>query len=260
MKYKNADPVQVRKLIREGKLSMPTRGMCDGYVQCNLVVLPKKYALDFMIFAQRNPQPCPILEVCEAGNRKLQYLGGDIDVALDFPRYSVYRNGKLDREFDNVEHLWREDLVSFLIGCSLSFESALVNAGISIGNIGAGSIVSVYNTNIPCKSAGQFHGNMIVSMRPVERQEVAKAVMVTGAMPKVHGAPVHIGDPQMIGIQDLSRTSYGGDVVQLSESQVPVFWACGVTPQEAVLNAGIEFAITHTAGYMLITDLKNSEL
>jgi len=234
--------------------------MCGGYVQCNLVVLPESLAYDFLLFAQRNPQACPVLEVSDTGARELRYLAEDVDIARDFPRYCVYENGVLADTCDSVDQLWREDLVGFLIGCSLSFEEELIDARVLREESARGGVVSVYQTNIPCVPAGVFSGDMVVSMRPIPREKVSQAVMLTGAMPRVHGAPVHIGEPGAIGIADLKNTDFGGGIVSLKEDEVPVFWACGVTPQAVVMKSKPEFVITHAPGHMLITDRKNSEL
>lgn len=252
-------PQQVRRIIRRGEYDGPTAGLCMGYAQCNLVVLPKEHAYDFLLFAQRNSRACPVLEVSEVGSRSLSFLAQDVDIARDFPRYRLYRNGELAGEYTQVEELWRDDLVSFLIGCSFSFEAALLEAGVPVRHIEQGRNVPMYRTNIPCHSAGVFHGNMVVSMRPMPPSQVVRAVTVTAAMPRVHGAPVHIGSPAEIGIADITRPDYG-QAVDIAPGEVPVFWPCGVTPQNVLTEARLPFAITHAPGHMLITDIKNSQL
>lgn len=252
-------PIEVRKLISEEKITVPTSGMCPGYAQANLVILPKEYAYDFLLFAERNPKPCPILEVSDEGSRYLKKIAPGADIAKDIPKYRVYENGVMTGEYTDVSHLWRDDLVSFLIGCSFSFESELIEAGIEMRHNTLGCNVPMYLTNIPCESAGIFHGNMVVSMRPIPYEQVVKAVTVTAAIPRVHGAPVHIGDPEVIGITDINKPDFG-DPVTFKPGEVPVFWACGVTPQAAVMATKPPFVITHAPGHMLITDVKNVEL
>lgn len=257
--YSRMEPSEVRRKIRCGEITGPTAGMCAGYAQANLVILPREQAYDFLLFATRNPKSCPLLEVSETGSRKLHYLAEDVDLANDFPGYRVYRKGILSGEYQSVEELWQEDFVSFLIGCSFSFEAALLEAGIPVRHIEEGCNVPMYKTSIPCTPAGIFHGNMVVSMRPVPYDLVTKAILVTGEMPRVHGAPVHIGSPEAIGIKDLSSPDFG-DMVTVRDGEVPVFWPCGVTPQNVVMETKPELVITHAPGHMLITDVKNTDL
>ena len=252
-------PTEFRKKVRNNEYQKPTAGMCPGYAQTNLIVLPWEDAYDFLLFAQRNPKPIPILEVTEVGSRELQTLGNDIDVATDFPKYRIYRNGKMVDEYLSVVDFWREDLVSFLIGCSFSFEDLLVDAGIEIRHITEKANMPMFNTNIPLKQAGKFSGNMVVSMRPIKSSQIATAVNVTNRLPGVHGAPIQIGNPAEIGIYDLANPDYG-DAVTINENEIPVFWACGVTPQAAVMASKPKFAITHSPGHMLITNISNKEL
>lgn len=261
-KYEDWKPSEVRRLIREGVIDTPTTGMCSGYAQGNLVVLPEQYAWDFLLFCQRNPRSCPLLEVAEAGSRTFSAFGAGSDIARDIPRYRIYENGKLMGEATDVSGFFEEEgrrLVSFLIGCSFSFESALLEAGIPVRQIEEGVNVPMYNTNIPCVSAGIFSGNMVVSMRPIPHRLVPVAVEITAQMPRVHGAPVQIGCPEAIGIQDIAKPDYG-DMVTIRDGEVPVFWPCGVTPQNVVMNSRPDFAITHAPGHMFITDVKNVEL
>lgn len=252
-------PAVVRQLIRNGEITGPTAGMCSGYAQANLVVLPKEQAYDFLLFTQRNPKPCPILEVSDVGSRELKFIAKGADIAKDIPKYRIYRYGELVEECTDVTSYWRDDLVSFLIGCSFSFEGELLEADVSVRHIEENCNVPMYNTNIPCAPAGIFSGNMVVSMRPLPYDQIVKSVLVTGAMPKVHGAPIHIGDPSVIGIQDINKPDYG-DMVTINPGEVPVFWPCGVTPQAVVMNSKPEFVITHSPGHMLITDVKNVNL
>lgn len=252
-------PCEARKLIRDGKLLRGTSGISLGYAQANLVILPKKDADDFLLFTQRNSKACPVLEVSDPGSRTLSYLGKDIDLANDFGMFCVYKNGELTEECESIEKYWRDDLVAFLIGCSYSFESDLLEVGIRMKHIELGKVVSVYKTNIECQPAGKFKGNMVVSMRPIKYNKVVDAVKITAEMPRVHGAPIHIGYPELIGIDDLNKVSYG-EAIEIEKDEIPVFWPCGVTPQNVVMNSKPEFCITHKAGYMLITDIKNAEL
>lgn len=252
-------PASVRARIRRGEHTGPTAGLCPGYAQANLVILPRELAYDFLLFAQRNPQSCPVLEVSDVGSRSLRYMAQDADLAKDFPKYRVYEKGILTGEYTEVSELWREDLVSFLIGCSFSFEGELMEAGIPVRHIEEGCNVPMFKTNIPCEPAGIFHGNMVVSMRPIPYAQVPKAVQVTAAMPRVHGAPIHIGAPEVIGITDVMQPDFG-DAVTIRDGEVPVFWPCGVTPQNVVMQVKPDFVITHAPGHMFITDIKNSNL
>ncbi len=252
-------PAQMRRAIRQGKYQGPTAGLCMGFAQCNLIALPKSLAYDFLLFAQRNSRACPVLEVSDAGSRRLEWLAQDLDLARDFPRYRLYENGELTGEYTDAEALWRPDLVSFLIGCSFSFEGALLEAGLPVRHIEQGRNVPMYRTNLPCRPAGVFHGNMVVSRRPMTPAQAMRAANVTAAMPRVHGAPIHWGDPATIGIQEIDRPDYG-DAVDQKPGEIPVFWPCGVTPQNVVTQAKPPFAITHSPGHMLITDIPNSEL
>ena len=259
MDYSKAKPAEVRKLIREGKLTGQTSGMCDGYAQANLVILPKALAYDFLLFCQRNPKPCPLLEVSDVGSRLLHTIADGADIATDLPKYRLYKKGELVGEYTDVSELWQDDFVSFLIGCSFSFEGDLLAADVPVRQIEEWKNVPMYDTNIPCESAGVFHGNMVVSMRPLPHALVPKAVLITGQMPRVHGAPIHIGAPEAIGIKDLAHPDYG-DAVTIHEGEVPVFWPCGVTPQNVVMQSKPDFVITHAPGHMLITDVKNVNL
>lgn len=257
--YSNLLPSDVRTLIRKGDITCQTSGMCSGYAQANLVVLPKEDAFDFLLFATRNPRSCPLLEVTMPGDRMLTEIAKDADIATDLPRYRIYEKGVLIAEPTDVSDYWRDDLVSFLIGCSFSFEGEMLSADIPVRHIEEGRNVPMYRTNIPCKSAGRFHGNMVVSMRPIPYDLVSKAVLVTGDMPRVHGAPVHIGYPEQIGISSIDKPDFG-ESVTIRENEVPVFWPCGVTPQSVVMDSKPDFCITHSPGHMFITDVKNVNL
>lgn len=259
MDYYSASPSYVRKLIRNGEITGPTAGMCAGYAQANLVILKKELAYDFLLFASRNPKSCPLLEVTDAGSRKLNFMASDCDITTDFPKYRIYMKGAMTGEYTDIRSFFQEDFISFLIGCSFSFEGELIEAGIPIRHVQEHCNVPMYKTNIPCVPAGIFSGNMVVSMRPIPYEQVVKAVMVTGAMPKVHGAPIHIGCPDKIGITDISKPDYG-DAVTIKEGEVPVFWPCGVTPQAVIERVKPDFVITHAPGHMLITDVKNHDL
>ena len=261
MNYSVFPPAEIRALIRAGKLDAPTTGCCDGYAQGNLVVLPKALAWDFLLFCQRNPKACPLLEVADAGERSFSQFAPGSDIAQDIPRYRIYRNGELTEETTDVVRYFEErsDLVSFLIGCSFSFESALLDADIPVRQIEEGVNVPMYNTNIPCTPAGVFSGNMVVSMRPIPHAQVPAAVAITAGMPRVHGAPVQIGTPEAIGITDLAHPDYG-DAVTIRPGETPVFWPCGVTPQAVVMHSKPEFCITHAPGHMFVTDVKNTLL
>jgi len=256
--YVDMSPKKVRELIRKGVIDFPTAGMCRGYAQANLVILPPEYAADFEEFAHKNPFPCPILEIIK-GTPETHDMGEGGNICTDIPKYRIYENGILSGEYTDVSDFWRDDLVSFLIGCSFSFEAALMEAGIPVRHIEENVNVPMYLTNIPCEPAGVFHGNMVVSMRPMTPADAVRAAVITAGMPRVHGAPVHMGDPAAIGITDLAKPDFG-DPVTMEDGEIPVFWPCGVTPQAAVENAKPPIAITHAPGHMFITDIINSEL
>ena len=253
------DAGHVRRLIRQGLWAGHTSGLADDHVQGNLVILPQAQADDFLRYCQRNPKPCPLLAVSEPGQHLLPRLGADIDIRTDVPRYRVWRDGELVDEPVDITPLWRDDLVSFVIGCSFSFEQALMEAGLPLRHVEQGRNVAMFRTNVPTEAAGPFSGPLVVTMRPMRASAVIRAVQVTSRFPNVHGAPVHIGDPSLIGITDLSKPDYG-DAVEVMSDELPVFWACGVTPQAAIQQARPAFCITHAPGAMLITDLLNSQL
>lgn len=249
---------EARKLIREGKWQGPTCGMALGFVQANLVILPRKYAYDFLLFSFRNPKPCPLLDVLDEGNH-VPKIAKDGDIRTDIPKYRIYKNGKLFDEVTDIKEIWQDDFVSFLLGCSFTFEKALLENGIPVRHIEENKNVPMYITNIDTVPAGVFSGKMVVSMRPIPEKLVFRAVQVTSRFPAVHGAPVHIGDPVKIGIKNIEKPDFG-DPVEIKENEVPVFWACGVTPQSVALSSKPDIMITHSPGHMFITDLKDEEL
>jgi len=257
-KYADVSPAQVRKRIRSGEITTPTAGMCRGYAQANLVILPGDYANDFREFARKNPRPCPVLEIVE-GTPLTRTMAQGADITRDIPKYRIYKDGVLAETVTDASAYWRDDFVGFLIGCSFSFEEALMQAGIKIRHIMCGCNVPMYKTNIMTTPAGPFSGPMVCSMRPMPLNDALLASKITGDMPNVHGAPVHIGDPSEIGIADVAHPDYG-DAVEILPGEVPVFWPCGVTPQAAVENARPPIVITHAPGYMFITDIKNDAL
>jgi uncharacterized protein YcsI (UPF0317 family) len=249
-------PAHARSAFRSGEVA-PTSGWCGGYTQANLVMLPRDWAWDMLLFAHRNPKPCPLLDVTDAGATTTA-LATDSDLRTDLPRYRVWRDGELVEEPSEVTHVWRDDLVTFLIGCSFSFETGLVDAGVPLRHVEQGRNVSMYRTNRPCRPAGRLSGPLVVSMRPVPAAMVPLAVQVTARMPDVHGAPVHVGSPGALGIEDLDRPDFG-DAVVAGPDDVPVFWACGVTPQAALMASRPPFAVTHAPGHMFITDVADGE-
>jgi uncharacterized protein YcsI (UPF0317 family) len=248
-----------RRRIRTGGFTGPTSGLARGNVQANLVILPRDLAHDFLRFAQANPKPCPVLAVSDAGSFRFPTLGADMDIRTDLPRYRVWRHGELVAEPTDLRDVWRDDLVSFAIGCSFSFEEALIEDGIEVRHIACDTNVPMYRTNIPCVSAGVFQGPLVVSMRPLKPADAIRAVQITSRFPSVHGAPIHLGLPEAIGIANIEKPDYG-DAVPIHPGELPVFWACGVTPQAAIAQVKPEFSITHAPGCMLITDLRNTAL
>ena len=257
MSYDN--PQEVRELIRRGELSRPTCGLAPGYTQANLVILPKELAFDFFLFCQRNPKPCPVLEVLEPGKYEPVLTAPTSDIRVDIPMYRIYKEGKLINEESKIIKYWSHDLVSFLLGCSFSFETALIRAGIPLRHIDEGKNVAMFVTNIKTIPAGMFSGPMVVTMRPIHNTKVVRTVQITSRFPSVHGAPIHIGDPSRIGITNLGKPDYG-DPVEIREDEVPVFWACGVTPQAVALKSKPSLMITHAPGYMFVTDLLDEDL
>ncbi len=251
--------LELRRAARAGAFGGPTSGQAPGYVQGNLAILPAALAADFMRFCQRNPKPCPVIGVSDTGVPRVPHLGDDLDLRTDLPGYRVWQRGELVDETADITKWWRDDLVAFVIGCSFSFEEPLLAAGIPLRHIEQGRNVAMYRTNIACAPAGPFAGPMVVSMRPLTPADAIRAVQITGHLPQVHGAPVHLGFPEAIGIKDLARPDYG-DAVEIKRGELPVFWACGVTPQAVIAAAKPDFAITHSPGKMLVTDLLNHQL
>lgn len=251
-------PGELRRTIRSGAHTGNTSGLAPGFVQCNVVILPADCAHDFLRFCQLNPKPCPLIAVGEPGNTTLAALG-DIDIRTDVPGYQVFRHGEVTEEIPDISPLWRDDLVTFALGCSFSFEEALLADGLEVRNVTQGLNVPMYRTNIDCADAGPFTATMVVSMRPFRARDAIRAIQICTRFPSVHGAPVHLGDPGLIGIADLAQPDYG-DAVQIKDTEIPVFWACGVTPQVALAAARLPLAITHSPGCMLVTDLRNSQL
>jgi uncharacterized protein YcsI (UPF0317 family) len=248
-------PAEARQRFREG-LVAPTTGWAAGFTQANMVMLPQDWAFDMLLFGQRNPQPVPLLDVTDPGATASR-LAPDADLRTDVPRYRVWRDGELVAEPTDVSDLWRDDLVTFLIGCSFSFETALMAAQVPIRHIEQGRNVSMYMTNLDCQPAGRLSGPLVVSMRPIPARQVVTAVQVTERMPEVHGAPVHVGAPEALGIADVPTPDYG-DPVRFEDGDVPVFWACGVTPQAALMASKPPFAITHAPGHMFVTDIPDT--
>jgi uncharacterized protein YcsI (UPF0317 family) len=248
-----ASPAAVRAAIRAGEWTRPTAGLARGFVQANLVVLPEADAFDFLRFCLRNPKPCPVLEVCDPGSPEPAELAPGADLRTDLPGYRVWRDGELAEERDGVAGLWRDDLVAFLIGCSFTFERALLGAGLPVRHVEQGVNVPMYRTSRECAAAGRFSGPLVVSMRPMTPAQAVSAAEITARYPEVHGGPVHAGDPAALGITDLASPDYG-DPVELRDGEIPVFWACGVTPQAAAVASRPELMITHAPGHMFVTD------
>lgn len=249
------EPVaNVRKAIRAGSYKGHTAGLASGVLQANLAILPEEVALDFMRFCQRNPKPCPLVGVSETGDPHLPTLSPEIDIRFDVPAYNIYREGKLASEANDIETIWNDRLVTFALGCSFTFEHALIKAGIALWHIDSDSTVPMFRTNIPTVPAGPFSGPLVVSMRAIPEAQVDLAVEISRQFPLAHGAPIHIGSPEKIGIADIGRPNWG-DPAPVPPSSVPVFWACGVTPQVAIETAGVPLCITHKPGHMLITDV-----
>ncbi len=256
--YISAPPSQVRQLIRSQKIDFPTAGMCAGYAQGNLVILPPDYAPDFLEYAKKNPFPCPILEVI-TGTPQTKTMGAGGNIASDIPKYRIYRDGVLEKEVLDVTEYWQEGYVGFLIGCSFSFEESLIRAGIEVRHIALKCNVPMYKTNIQTEKVGSFYGPRVGSMRPMTPEQAKIAYDITEKLPNVHGAPVHMGDFRELGIADLGKPDYG-DPVEVREGEIPVFWPCGVTPQSAIEQAKPPIVLTHAPGHMFITDILNSQL
>ena len=245
---------EVRRFIRSGQYTGQTAGLSPGYLQGNLAVLPSACALDFLRFCQRNPKPCPLVGVSDTGNPAIPALGHDLDIRTDLPGYNIYHDGKLRDQRRDITELWNEDLVAFVLGCSFSFEEALMAEGIPVRHIDHGRTVSMYRTSVQTIPAGPFSGEMIVSMRPMLPADAIRACVITSRFPHAHGAPIHVGDPAAIGVKDINSPDWGDRTV-FKDQEIPVFWACGVTTQIAIQSAKIPVCITHTPGHMLVTDI-----
>jgi uncharacterized protein YcsI (UPF0317 family) len=259
MNLRQASGAEIRRRARNGELDGPTPGLALGYVQANLVVVPRQLAFDFLLFCQRNPKACPLLDVTEAGDAEPKLVAPGADVRTDLPRYRVIRDGELVDEPQHLSAWWRDDLVAFLIGCSFTFENALLLAGIPVRHVEQGCNVPMYRTKIACKSAGVFRGPLVVSMRPMTPTQAVTATRICGRFPRAHGTPIHFGDPAGIGICDLDKPDFG-DPVEIRSGETPVFWECGVTPQAVVMEAKPGLCLTHKPGHMFVTDLRDTEL
>jgi len=250
--------LEARLAYRAG-MAASTAGVANGFVQGNLAILPEKLAASFHRFCQLNPKPCPVIGMSDVGDPRIPALGIDLDIRTDLPRYRVWRDGEVVEEPTDIMAHWRDDLVAFVLGCSFSFEEALMADDLPIRHIERKVRVPMYRTNIACRPSGPFAGPMVVSMRPFKPAEAIRAVQITSRFPAVHGAPVHLGHPHSIGIKDITKPDYG-DAVPVEADEIPVFWACGVTPQAVIAAAKLPFAITHAPGLMLVTDLRNKQL
>lgn len=259
MKSRTDTAMAIRQLCRSGAITTATSGMAPGFVQANLVVLPSAFADDFLRFCVLNPKPCPVLGIAEKGSPNFATLGEDLDLRTDLPQYLVWQDGQLTDNPNDIIKYWNHDLVAFALGCSFSFEEALLDEGIELRHISQGKNVAMYRTNIDCVSAGSFSGPLVVSMRPMLPQAAIRAIEITARFPTVHGSPVHIGFPNELGIKDIMRPDYG-DAVEIREGELPVFWACGVTSQAVLAMARPKLAITHAPGAMLVTDKRNATL
>lgn len=252
-------PYELREIIRNNKYSEQTSGLAPGFAQGNLVILEKEYAYDFLLFCERNSKACPILDVTDTGSPSFERIAKNSDVRTDLPKYRIYRHGVLEREVSDIKTEWNDNMVAFMIGCSFTFEHALVRNGIPLKHMEQNTNVPMFNTNISCEKAGKFEGPMVVSMRPIPIEDVVRSVQITSRFPSVHGAPIHIGDPAIIGIEDITQPNFGTPT-EVSENEVPVFWACGVTPQAVAMYVKPNIMITHSPGHMFITDIKEDSL
>lgn len=252
-------PAEFRRCVRNGGFHGPTAGLCGAYAQANLVILPETDAAAFLRFCQLNPKPCPLLAVGEPGEFRLDTLGVDLDVRTDAPGYYLYRDGVRAGELTSLTEVWRDDFVVFAIGCSFSFEQVLLDHGVPLRHVAQRKNVAMYRTAVPNRRAGCFGGSLVVSMRPLSPAYVIRAVQLTSRYPAMHGTPVHFGDPAALGIADLDRPDWG-DPIEIAPGELPVFWACGVTPHDALMSARLPFAITHKPGHMLVTDVTNASL
>jgi uncharacterized protein YcsI (UPF0317 family) len=248
------DPAELRSAARRGDWRRSTAGQCPAYQQANLVVLPSALAAEFASFCSRNPKPCPVIEVLPPGEWETRLAAPGADLRTDVPGYRLYRAGGVVERLDDLLQVWRDDLTAFLLGCSFTFEHALAEAGVPLRHVEQGTTVPMFVSTLACRPAGRFQGPMVVTMRPVRRSQLPLALEISARYPHAHGLPLHVGDPAAIGISDLSHPDYG-DPVLVEADEVPVFWACGVTPQAVAREAGVEPMITHEPGRMFVTDL-----
>ena len=248
-------PQEFRQAVRSGQFTGPTNGVCPGYMQCNLVVLEEgQESSDFLLFCQRNKKACPLIEVCDVGNPSAEAIAAGSDLRTDIPKYRIYRNGKFDEEVEDVRPYWPAKSVAFLIGCSFSYDKQLMEAGIPLRSVEQNKNVPMYKTNIPCRPAGNLKGNVVVSMKPIKAIDIAKEVEITSKYPLCHGGPLCVGCPEAIGVKDVNNPEWG-DSVEVRPDELPVFHACGITPQSVLMDSGVSFAITHSPGHMFLTDL-----
>ncbi|MDP0930307.1 putative hydro-lyase [Paracoccus onubensis] len=252
-------PRSLRVACREGSFAGYTAGHAKGFVQANICILPRDWAEDFLLFCQRNPQPCPLLSRSDVGSWSLPELGEDIDIRSDVPRYHVFREGRFDAEVADITDLWRNDLVTFAMGCSFSFEEALVDAGLTLRFLDRGEVAGVYETTMRAKPAGRYDAPLLMTMRPFTPADAIRAIQITSRFPNVHGAPVHLGDPGQIGVE-LDNRYRGVGSGEVLPGEIPLFWACGLTPQLAVMTAKPPICITHAPSSMLFTDIRNASL
>lgn len=254
--FTNITPGEAREMFRRNEWMKPTSGIASGYTQANLAILKKELAFDFLLFCQRNPKPCPVLDVTEPGSWVPFNVAPNADIRTDIPKYRIYKYGEMVDEVTDIKKYWEDDMVAFLLGCSFTFEFPMLNNGIPVRHIEENCNVPMFKTNIPCQKAGRFSGPLVVSMRPIPEKDVVRAVQVTSRFPAVHGAPIHIGNPASIGIKDIYKPDFG-DAVTINSGEVPVFWACGVTPQAAAMHVKPALMITHAPGHMFITDIRD---
>ncbi len=254
--YETMAPEAIRSDIRNQKITGSTAGMAKGFTQANLVILKKEHAFDFLLFCQRNPVACPLLAVTDTGSYTPDALAEHADIRADIPKYRIYRDGAFTEEVTDITDYWEDDMVCFLLGCSFTFETALLANGIPVRHIEENCNVPMFKTNIPCSKAGMFSGPTVVSMRPMSHAEAIRAIQITPRFPSVHGAPIHIGDPEQIGITNIANPDFG-DAVTIKEGEIPVFWACGVTPQAVAMESKPAVMITHAPGCMFISDVKD---
>lgn len=250
---------EFRLLCRRGQFAGPTAGVAQGFAQVNLVILREQDANDFKAFCRANPKPCPLLEVLPCGEFEPKTLAPQADLRTDLPAYRVYRNGKLSDSVSSIQSIWEDDFVAFLIGCSYTFDAALIRAGVPVRHVEEGRNVPMYRTNILCTAAGSFEGPLVVSMRPMTPHQAEVARQVTSRFEHFHGAPIHVGDAGTIGIVDIGSPDYG-DSVSIKANEIPVFWACGVTPTEAIIRTKPAMAITHEPGHMFVCDVSDEYL